>query len=56
MTTRRKRKHQRLEVCGALPLDERIPRWEAELLLAALARLPSPRPSTDEEATDVARR
>ena len=50
MTTKRERKHPRITVTGDIPIDERIPRWEAELLLAALQRLASP---TTKEATDA---
>ena len=39
MLTRRERKHATIAVTGDIPLDARIPRWESELLIAALDRL-----------------
>ena len=50
MTTKRERKHPRITVTGDIPVDDKIPRWEAELLLAALERLASP---TTKEASDA---
>ena len=54
MATKRERKHPRIEVTGEVLLDERLPRWESELLLAAFPRLASTTVSTDREATDAA--
>jgi len=42
MTKERKRKHAHVEVQGELPVEERIPRWELELLVAAFARIGVP--------------
>ena len=56
MTTRRERKHARIAVTGDIPLDSRIPRWESELLRAALDRVasPQPNPPAPTEVSDAA--
>jgi len=48
MTTKRERKHRRIEMSGQVTVDEPLPRWEAELVIAALARLQSARPGAPE--------
>lgn len=55
MATKRERKHRRIEVFGHVTIDERLPRWEAELIVAALTRLQSARPRNAEEVADAAR-
>jgi hypothetical protein len=54
MATRRERKHPSILVSGTVPLDERLPRWEAELIVAVLARLAAAQPTKTDEATDAA--
>ena len=54
MATKRERKHPRIEVTGEVLLDERLQRWESELLLAAFARLASTTVPRDGEESDVA--
>jgi len=55
MATRRERKHPSILVSGTVSVDERLPRWEAELILATLARLASAQPTKTDEVTDAAR-
>ena len=54
MATKREGKHQRIEVTGEVLLDDRLQRWESELLRAAFARLASTNVPTDGEVSDVA--
>jgi hypothetical protein len=54
MATRSERKHPTILVSGTVPVDERLARWEAELILATLARLASAQPTKTDEATDAA--
>jgi hypothetical protein len=53
MATQRRRKHPRIEVAGEVWSEERIPRWELELLAAALKRLASGRPVVTAEVEDA---
>lgn len=55
MAIKRERKHRRIEVFGHVTIDERLSRWEAELVVAALTRLHSARPTAAEEMADAAR-
>lgn len=55
MATQRKRKRARIDVVGDVRVEERIPRWEAERLIAALARIASSEPTPDAEVDDARR-
>jgi hypothetical protein len=55
MATRRERERPSIHVSGTVPVDERLPRWEAELILAPLAGLASAQPTKTDEVTDAAR-
>lgn len=53
MATQRRRKHARIEVTGDVRLEERIPRWEMDLVVAALTRLVSNCPAVSAELDDA---
>ena len=43
MATRRKRKHPSVDVSGPVTVPDQLPGWETDVMLAAVARLTSPR-------------
>lgn len=51
MAKERTRKRAHVAVQGELPIEERIPRWELELLVAALARIEVATPVEDRHAS-----
>ena len=56
MKAKRERKHAQIDVSGNIQLEPQMPGWEADLLLAALARLVmSEAGRTPREMVDAAR-
>jgi len=53
MATSRERKHPHIRVAGRIVLEERLPPWEAELMVAALGCLATAGPAPVEDCANA---